>query len=492
MRAFHLVGGFGAMAAVLVACSGDDAVTTFPDAGNDAGSGADVGPDVAAPPGCDLSKDVKDSVACIDDGIGIFVDGASGDDATGSGTKAKPYKTLAKAVKNAGAKLRVYVCGGTYAEDVSLDVTNAVGLFGGLACQTWAYDGTKAIVGVGLNALKIDSVGKPVVVSDLAFVSAAGVAAGDSSVAAFVKNSANVLFRRVRLTAGAGKAGAAGATGSNWTAVAQSDPAIAGNNASGTTGGGTHSCNTCVDAVTTAGAAGGGGGLTPGAGGNGLPNLSANPPTDGAGGNPGCVAGHNGASAAVGGNGAGATASGDLVAEGWKVSRGTDAKNGGPGQGGGGGGGGTALNGGGGGGGACGGCGGAAGKSGGSGGSSLALASLGSAVTLAECQLQAGAGGAGGDGSAGQVGQPGGFSGVAVSPGCAGGNGGTGGGGGAGGGGAGGGSIGVLYKGTAPALDATTTSQTTVAAAAAAKGKGGAPGVNDGVDGAFAAMLELK
>ena len=492
MRAFHLVGGFGAMAVVLLACSGDDVAATFPDSGSGSDSGGDVGPDVVAPPGCDLAKDVKESVACIDNGIGVFVDGATGDDAVGNGTKAKPYKTINKAIANAGAKLRVYVCGGTYAEDVALDVTNAVGIFGGLACTTWAYDGTKPIIGAGLNALKIDTVGKQVVVADVAFVSGAGVAAGDSSVAAFVKNSANVLLRRVRLTAGAGKAGAPGTTGTNWTAIAQSDPAIAGNNASGTTGGGTHACNACTDAVPTSGGSGGGGGLTPGGGGNGLPNLSANPPTDGAGGASGCVAGHNGATAGNASNGPGATASGDLLAAGWKASRGTDGKNGGPGQGGGGGGGGTSVNGGGGGGGACGGCGGAAGKAGGSGGSSIALASLGSAVTLAECELSAAAGGAGGDGSAGQVGQAGGFAGVAASPGCAGGNGGTGAPGSAGGGGAGGGSLGVVYKGTAPALDAPTTTKTTVAASAAAKGKGGATGVNDGADGAFAALLELK
>ncbi len=493
MRASHVLCGLSVLALV-AACSGDDTPITIGDAGGgDAADGAlDAGPDVTPPPGCDLAKDVKDSPACIDDGIGLFVDGTNGDDDKGAGTKASPYKSIGKALSNSGAKLRVYVCAGTYAEDVKLGTANAVSLYGGVACKTWAYDGSKPTIGAGRTPLVIDAVPKAIVLADVAIVAAPGVAAGESSVAAFVNASGNVTLRRASLTAGAGKAGAGGSTGSNWSAVQQSDPTIAGNNASGATGGATHACTLCVDAVQSSGGSGGGGGLTPNGGAAGAPSLGANPPTDGAGGGSGCTAGHNGASAGAGTNGGGATSAGELAAAGWKSTTGGDGKNGGPGQGGGGGGGSASVGSGGGGGGACGGCGGAKGTGGGSGGSSIALASLGSGVTLVECELHAGDGGAGGDGAGGQTGQAGGFAGVAASPGCAGGNGGTGGTGGAGGGGAGGLSVATLYKGTAPVVDGATSAKTTVSSNAAAKGKGGAVGVNDGSPGAAVLVLELK
>ena len=41
----------------------------------------------------------------------------------------------------AGAKPRVYVCAGTYVEDVSITQTNALSLFGGLKCGDWTFDG---------------------------------------------------------------------------------------------------------------------------------------------------------------------------------------------------------------------------------------------------------------------------------------------------------------------------------------------------------------
>jgi hypothetical protein len=77
---------------------------------------------------------------------------------------------------------------------------------------------------------------------------------------------------------------------------------------------------------------------------------------------------------------------------------------------------------------------------------------------------------------------------VGANGGCVGGQGGSGGSGGGGGGGAGGVSAGVLYKGPAPAIDATTT-MGYQQGQPGAKGPGGAPGTDDGIAGVTGAVV---
>ncbi|HEY1955230.1 MAG TPA: hypothetical protein VGH28_06445 [Polyangiaceae bacterium] len=474
-------------------CSGDDCANgscLSPDGGDASSDAADAGSDVVVPQNCDLGADITASPACIDDGIGVFVDATNGND-TGLGTKASPFKTIAKALGAVGAKPRIYVCAGTYAEDVSLTQTNAVGIFGGLKCADWTYDGSQPVVGKSSLALHADGVTKPIVISDVTFQAAAGANAGDSSIAALVNASTDVTLRRVKLRPGAGKDGAAGTTGANWTTVAQDDPSIAGKSASGATGGADHACSICMDSVNSTGGGGGNGGLAGATGGNnGKPNLSANAPDDGAGGASGCKAGDNGANASAATAAPGAAVVGKLTTAGWVPTPGSDGPNGGPGQGGGGGGGtNLAINSGAGAGGGCGGCGGAGGKGGGGGGASIGLAVSASKVTLVACDIVTLAGGAGGAGSSGQDGQLGGYAGTA-NGGCAGGVGGTGATGGAGGGGAGGSSVGVLYAGNKPAIDQAT--NIVVPASPATKGAGGAAGVNDGIDGVAQATFQAS
>jgi hypothetical protein len=470
---------------LVIGCSGDSLNAT--DGGADASP--DGGGDVVVPPSCDLNADISASPACIDDGIGVFVDATSGNDAN-PGTKASPFKTIAKAIAAAGAKPRVYACAGTYAEDVSLTQASALSVFGGLACGTWAYDGSLPTVGASSLALHVDGVTKPIVLSDLAFVAAPGSKPGDSSIAAFVNASADVTLRRVKLRPAGGQDGKPGTTGSNWTTVAQSDASIAGKSASGGTGGGDHTCSICADNVNSTGGGGGTGVALSATGGNdGKPSLGGQKPTDGKGGASGCVAGDNGDDAVAATSAPGATGYGKLTASGWAPAGGQDALNGGPGQGGGGGGGvASVTTPGGGGGGGCGGCGGAGGKGGGAGGASIGLAIVASKVTLVACDIVTLTGGAGGAGSAGQDGQLGGYAGTASSPGCAGGIGGKGGKGGGGGGGAGGISVGVIYTGQQPVIDSAT--KVTVPTTPAPKGAGGTPGTNDGVDGIAQSVLQ--
>ncbi len=481
-----MVGCLGLMG-VVIACGGSDFSSPIQCTGAacaDGGSDAFVeggDQDVVVPTNCDLTKDIAESPACVDDGIGVFVSASAGSD-NNLGTKAMPFKTVGHAIQKAGAKPRIYICEGTYSEDVSLTQQNAVSLYGGLACADWTVNGVKATIGKSSTALHLDSLTKPIVIADLMFQGADGANPGESSVAALVNGSADVSLRRVKLSAGSGKDGMNGAGALNWKTVAQSDPTIVGSNASGTGGGGTHACMLCTDTNNSTGGKGGGGTLAPTGGSDGAPNIMGKAPNDGVGGVSGCKAGDNGATASDAPLVKGAQAIGALGAMGWTPSAGENGKAGGQGQGGGGGGGGTSLQSGGGGGGGCGGCGGAGGMGGTGGGGSIALAVVASKVTLVASELLTKAGGKGGDAATGQPGQIGGFGGQAASPGCNGGNGGSGGAGAGGGGGAGGSAFGVVYSGMKPTVDDATIKKITLGQAGA-KGAGTMGGSTDGVPG---------
>ncbi len=470
------------VAACLAGCG--DSSSTNADGGTDGGGDVtvDAGPD--APPGCELTKDPKDSAACVDDAVGIFVDGTNGDDGN-AGTKLEPVKTIGAALKLTSAQqARVYVCEGTYAEDVVVDASHdGVSIYGGWRCADWSYSGTKPIVGAGTMALKLDGLTKAVTIEDMDWKSADATADGGSSIAAFVNGCANVTLVRDTLEAGKGKAGAAG-TLTNFNYPDQAT--LNGKDASGMTGGPANAVK-CPAGDTTTGGKGGDNGST---GDPGLPSLGAGQggtlAACGSGGS-----GSDGAPASKGPDGSAPSGLGSLSSQGWASMAGGAAKAGGPGQGGGGG---LGFGGGGGGGGGAGGCGGAGGPGGGGGGASVALVVLSSTVTVTASALQAATAGAGGTGAAGQPGETTfGFHGNGTGAGCQGGNGGTGGNGGAGGGGAGGISVGVLWKGTAaPTLDSSTNTNIVFAQQGGAKGTGGAPGTNDGIDGVAQAVLEVK
>ena len=175
----------------------------------------DAGPDTA-PPGCDASKDPKDSLACVANTYGLFVDASK--PAGGTGTKANPFSTLGAALTAAASatQKRIYVCAGTYAEAVT--VTSAISLYGGWACADWSYAGTKAKVApsaVGI-ALKVDGVASALTVEDLEFDAQPGTIAAPSSIAALVNASPSLTLSRVALVAGGGGPatdGTAGVTG---------------------------------------------------------------------------------------------------------------------------------------------------------------------------------------------------------------------------------------------------------------------------------------
>ncbi len=465
-----------ALFAGIVGCSSYAGTPGEPPAGSDAGP--------TAPPGCDTNADPKDAPACVVDGFGLFVDASNGKD-DAAGTKGAPLKTIGAALGRSGKDGRIYVCEGTYAEHVT--VTSNVALIGGFSCSNWTYAGTKARIlpaDAGV-ALRLRDVGAALI-SDFMVEANSGSEALPSSVAVALIFSA-ATFLRVDIVAGDGFAGVSQQKAESG-ALASSSPTantLNGNDGGDGIGGPAQFC-TCVGGGTSKGGAGGGN-TANGEGGEAV-QTSPDPVT--ALGARGLAADCRGASSIAARRGSnaphapaalGASRLGSVVNGEWTPGAGSSGKRGTPGQGGGGGGGsdGDGSSG------ACGGCGGAGALGGGGGGGSIGILSEGSQARLVASTLVSGAGGTGGVGASGGDGGAGGTGGSGGS-GCTGGNGGRGGNGGAGGGGAGGISVGILFQGTAPTLEGTAV----VNGTRGRWGFGGAPGVNDGMDGIAAPTLE--
>ena len=453
------------------------------EAGMDGGSDADSG-DASPPPVCDLDASPHDSpcVAGKDMG-GVFVAPATagGKDGAGRGTKGAPYATLGYALGHLGSSGRVYVCGATFAEAVTIGAPAQV--YGGLDCAadaaspaTWApIDGGSSTFAGPANvpALWVKGVTGSVAIEDTQFVAAPGdgyddAGNGQSSIAVFASNSTDVTLRRCVLQAGEAHAG------SDGVAVAAFDAGAPSGLPGTDDAGGDFVTNACGSTVSV----GGGGGSPSDVGQDGTTGTPGSDNSDsvadcmnGAGGRPG-INGDGGA------GGDGAAAFGTLSSSGWLPVSGEPGAAGSVGQGGGGGA--SVDPSGGGGGGGAGGCGGAGGAGGGGGGSSFAVVVFQSGLDLVSCQLSAGDGGAGGRGADGQVGQSGGAKGAPFGGNaCQGGHGGYGGGGGGGGGGASGLSAAVIWSGsTAPTIDGVSLVDAGTRAAVKQVGAYGAPGAH--------------
>jgi hypothetical protein len=461
------------------------------DGGAQSDAGNTVGPADSGNGSCNPAKDPKDAPCLVDGVFGVFVSGTTGHDSA-IGSKADPLKTIGEGIAKAAqvGKSRVYVCNGTYAEQVSLDVQHdGIGLYGGFDCASgWAWNGDAGqaqVVGpAALYALRVNATTKAIAIEDMTFTvpDATGydsTGAGNSSIAAFLSNEpAGVNFQRVTLRAGAGVAGSdGGAPATNW--FSPNVAALQGNGADGGAGGAARDCR-CKTVGDTSGGAGGAQGDPAGDGGTGtaspLPLLQ--PPRNGAGGagyvdmTGVCMPGRAGADGTSQGDAGVGAAVGTLSASGWEPGSATSGLFAYPGQGGGGGGGGQTAGGAGGG---CGGCGGAGGTAGHGGGASVALLLYNAVVALGDSRLITSAGGAGGSGGAGENGAGGGAGGYVGA--CGGGAGGSGAGGQGGGGGAGGASIGILSNAVShAAFDGQTTFMLGTPGTGGPPGSGGAGG----------------
>lgn len=473
-------------------CEGPKVGAESPD-----GSSTDGGADVDAspvPPGCDLTKDPKDSPKCIDEDAGVFVSPTGKPGA--AGTRTDPVGSITDALPKLdgpkGRIPRIYVCAGDYSENVS--VSTRVDIFGGLDCASWAPGAAKpkfTAKAPGDFALKITGA-RDISITDVAFAAQAAGQSAANSIAAFVTEaSGNVRFARVDLAALEGANGATpaapGADGKLMSSMPGIDT-LDGNMGGGVDGGEEQKC-TCAGGKTSSGGRGGKANGESGAAGKEtiVPPMPA--ASTGAGGILGqpCAGPGTGTSGSDGPAGAeadAATGLGELSATGWI---GRDGGKGGDGAAGQGGGGGVGVAGAGGGSGSCGGCPGLGGEGGKGGGASIALLVFNaSKLSISSVILSTKKAGDGGSGVGGGTGIAGGTAGLAANANaCNGGKGGTGGNGGAGAGGAGGVSVGILYKGPKPTSEGVTFTGGTKG------GPGGGPG-KPGPDGQAAQELEIK
>jgi hypothetical protein len=480
------LGGAAALVVGLVACPqfAPDDVCGYPGFCGDSsvvGDAGDGGKDGGQT--CPSGKEPKDDPTCVSESLGIFVAPAPAGSDSNAGTKAAPVATLTKALQDAKTanKPFIFVCEGSYTE--SVDITQSVSIWGGFKCADWTYVSTSV---PKFTATKPDYVFylnsiNNIVIADIALNAIDGTpGSGQASVGAFVTTSQNVVLERLVIRAGKGADGANGGTNNYMFADAG---ALRGNDAIGIDGGAENKV-VCPAGDTTVGGAGGYGNGSTGA--DGLPALGGGKGGQLAACNSG-GGGGDGNPATAASNALGAADLGTLDATGWHASSGKPGPNGSAGQGGGGG---LGFSNGGGGGGGAGGCGGVGGGAGAGGGGSIALLVFTSTIACSGLTLTSLAAGAGGAGATGQAGGSGGAHGNGAGTACAGGNGGSGGKGGAGGGGAGGVSVGVLWKGTEPQLDASAPNTITVASSGGTKGLGGATPTNDGIDGIAQPVLQ--
>jgi len=448
--------------AALVACGSSGDASTAANMSSDGGS--EASPSSAA---CDLTKAPVDAPNCVVDDVAIFVDANA--KADGSGTKVDPIPTITAAIAKAVAtgKPRVYVCDGTYTEQIKL--TTSLSIYGGFDCK-WNSTGVKPkVIPNDGPAIHVSSVGDLVVLQDLEAVGAAESSPGASAIGALIVHS-TVAMRTIMLRATAGQPGAKGSGVPNAPSAATS-----GKVSNGSVGGPPTIC-TCADGSSSSGGRGNDGNGTQGGFGTSSPPVGT--ANDGGSSTGTCTDGTVGADGLANVSAEPIAAPGVMTEMGWDVSKvAASSKNGNPGQGGGGGGAKTSVAAGGGGGG-CGGCGGAGAGAGSNGGASIGILSFDSTVTVDGGLVAAGAGGKGGDGGDGQDGQSGGGGGMGGI--CNGGPGGNGAGGSGGPGGAGGDSIAVVSTGDVePQLTRVDASAGTPGLA----GAGGPPGAGPGTPG---------
>ncbi|CAN5182668.1 hypothetical protein BH09MYX1_BH09MYX1_37310 [soil metagenome] len=449
--------------------------------------------------GCDASKTPDQGGCDVSDAAGIFVSTASGAD-TNPGTKAAPFKTVqagVNAAKKDALRRNIYVCEGTYDEQLLLDeAAEGLALHGGFACADWAYKEMKVVLAPSKAGYVVRVAGISGVIETFELRAKDGDVPGASSVAVFVEAAPGMTFRRAKIVAGNGAKGADGLANAPFATAAQK-----GNAPTSSVAPGAELTCTCPNGTTTGGAGGGGNKLPPPA----IPPTPGKPVIAGApanAGQPYTSCGGGGAPGGYDGAGGlpadvvrGATAIGTISSQGWVPGAGSSGAVGGVAQGGAGaygmfdahvssGGG-------------CGGCGGKGGAPGGGGGASIGIVAINSTVRIQTSTVTTSDGGDGGKGGDGQSGQAGGIGGdelVGWSF-CRGGTGGKGGDGSGGGGGAGGSSLGIVVLGADPrALLVDKETKFTIGAFKPGGPGGGPKGASGGygIDGFAASILGTK
>ncbi|MBI4954039.1 MAG: hypothetical protein HY908_18595 [Myxococcales bacterium] len=276
---------------------------------------------------------------------GVFVSGSSGNDTTGTGSRAAPYASVTQALASGATVL--YVCAEPTADTSTVTVPPGTTLFGAIDCASYEYaPGSKSTLAPGTPLAMVLAPGAGARIEDFHIEAADAVALGASSIAVLANATASAALTRVELVAGDGADGEAGLS-------LPDDSSLDGTNGLN----GADDATACPPSSAAQSTPGAGGPKTCGgvnvSGGEGAPGLTTAGNVDGAPGNPtpglggaagmgsalncvlGAVQGGNNAPPAAAGTGA--TALGTLDATGYTGANGTPGTPGDPGGGGGGG-----------------------------------------------------------------------------------------------------------------------------------------------------------
>src|SRR6478735_10798139 len=242
--------------------------------GDSAGNAGDAGAGGQHNPPCDPTLNPSAEACLVSNEFAVFADPAGKE--SGAGTKASPVNTIAKALQLAGDDKIVIACNGAFDEQVK--IAGGARIYGGFACpgsaSPWTYEaGKRAKVAPTARgfALSVAAGAAAVDIEDVEFDAKDGVDAGESSIAAFVKESTSVALRRVRLVAGKG---VDGADGVRSDVVFPTQEKLNGLAAKGDNGGDPNP-QTCPGGSSTRGGRGGDGGGRASSGTAGLPDLGA-------------------------------------------------------------------------------------------------------------------------------------------------------------------------------------------------------------------------
>ncbi|MCK6591282.1 MAG: DUF1565 domain-containing protein, partial [Polyangiaceae bacterium] len=157
--------------------------------------------------------DPRASEDVIADDCGYFVSRESGDDQN-DGSKARPLRTLERAVALAGERTHsVYACAGVFEEAVHLPA--GVKLFGGLDCEggwTFVSGASKTTITAPPGEVPLTLEGGELTtrVENVIVKAPSATQAGASSIAVLALQGANVEIRESDLIAGDGASGASG------------------------------------------------------------------------------------------------------------------------------------------------------------------------------------------------------------------------------------------------------------------------------------------
>lgn len=328
------------------------------DANTEGGNLTDASsPDSSDATECDATRSPYDAPCVIDEPFGVFVAPTANSTAAADGTRAHPFTTLAEGLRRAQVAVkRVYVCddGTGYTGPVSIGPSaDGVKLFGGFECSGWTYSTTRRakLAAPSSPVLTIAKLAAGIAIEDFEIVAPDASNPGESSIGVVASESAGVVLRRVKVTAGKGKDGTNGQNGGgpgNEQALAGSHGSDGAKACSANPNlGGVAVTTMCTGVASSTGASGGNGAPNAvskgGAGDDGSPPYAAGKagigePVTGSW-DCGLGRGQDGSNGPDGPLGSNATGLGTLTSDGWKGIAGIDGTAGQPGQGGGGGGG---------------------------------------------------------------------------------------------------------------------------------------------------------